>query len=104
MDVAEAFGLVLRRLRQEAGLTQEALGFAAGLQRNYISLLELGQRQPSLTTILSLARGMDTDAAAMVGLVEAELGHPAAGSPAGGRVSPTTEPTATRRHGDGRKR
>jgi len=31
-----AFGIALRRLRKEAGLTQEELGLAAGVQRNFI--------------------------------------------------------------------
>lgn len=56
MDAAVVFGKVLRQLRIEAGLTQEQLGFEADLRRTYISILELGQQQPSLTTILKLAK------------------------------------------------
>lgn len=55
LDAAAAFGRVLRRVRRRAGLTQEQLGLEADLRRTYISLLELGQQQPSLTTILKLA-------------------------------------------------
>lgn len=58
MDAGAAFGRVLRSLRQEAGLTQEQLGFEADLRRTYISLLELGQQQPSLITILKLATAL----------------------------------------------
>lgn len=47
MDEAVAFGKVLRRLRKEAGLTQEQLGLEADLRRTYVSILELGQQQPS---------------------------------------------------------
>lgn len=68
-----AFGKVLRRLRQEAGLTQEELGFEAELRRTYISILELGHQQPTLTTILKLARPLNRSGQEIVGLVETEL-------------------------------
>ncbi len=56
MEPAVAFGRALRRLRQERGLTQEQLGFEADLRRTFVSVLELGQQQPTLTTIIKLAR------------------------------------------------
>lgn len=73
MDAAVAFGNVLRRLRKEAGLTQEELGFEADLRRSYVSILELGQQQPSLTTILKLAKPLKHSAQDVVGMVEAEI-------------------------------
>lgn len=77
MDVAVAFGRVLRRLRTEAGLTQEQLGLEADLRRTYVSILELGRQQPSLTTILKIAKALNRTAQEIVGLVEAELAHTA---------------------------
>lgn len=73
MDAAVAFGRVLRRLRTEAGLTQEELGFEADLRRTYVSILELGEQQPTLTTILKLARPLKRSAQELVRLVEAEM-------------------------------
>jgi len=73
LDAGVAFGNVLRRLRLEAGLTQERLGFEADLRRTYVSILELGQQQPSLATILKLAKALDQSGQALVGLVEAEI-------------------------------
>ncbi len=73
MEAAISFGRVLRRLRAEAGLTQEELGFEADLRRTYISILELGYQQPTLTTILKLAKALKRSAQDIVGLVEAEL-------------------------------
>ena len=55
MDVSVAFGKALRRLRIAKNLTQEQLGLEAGLRRTFISSLELGQKQPSITTIQKLA-------------------------------------------------
>lgn len=70
---AVTFGLVLRDLRQEAGLTQEQLGFESDLRRTFISVLELGQQQPTLTTILKLAPALGVSASDMVRLVESRL-------------------------------
>jgi transcriptional regulator with XRE-family HTH domain len=76
LDAAVAFGRVLRRLRLEAGLTQEQLGFEAELRRTYVSILELGQQQPSLVTILKLAHALKVSAQELVGMVEVELRQP----------------------------
>lgn len=73
MDPAVAFGRVVRRLRKETGMTQEQLGFEADLRRTYVSILELGQQQPTLTTILKLAKPLKHSAQDIVGMVEAEL-------------------------------
>lgn len=50
-----AFGIVLRRLRKGRGLSQETLAFEAGIERNYISLLELGRNSASVKMIFKLA-------------------------------------------------
>ncbi len=55
MDLAVAFGKVIRELSLDAGLTQEQLGLEAGLRRTFVSLLELGQQHPSLTTLFKIA-------------------------------------------------
>lgn len=52
------FGRVLRKLRQGADKTQEGLALDAGLNRNFISLIELGQRRPTLKTLIQLSRGL----------------------------------------------
>lgn len=73
MDAAKAFGRVLRQQPLGAGLTQETLGFEADLRRTYISILELGHQQPTLTTILKLAGALQMTAHDLVGMVETEL-------------------------------
>lgn len=73
MDAAVAFGRVLRVLRLKAGLTQEGLGLEADLRRTYISVLELGQQQPSLTTVLKIAEALNRSASEIVDMVEKEL-------------------------------
>lgn len=73
MDAAVAFGKVLRRMRRGAALTQEQLGFEADLRRTYVSILELGEQQPSLSTILKIASALGCSAAELMIQVEAEL-------------------------------
>lgn len=55
MEPEVAFGLVLRALRKQAGLSQEQLALNADLQRNYISLLERGLNSASIKTLFKLA-------------------------------------------------
>ena len=71
--IAVAFGVVLRRLRTEAELTQEQLGLDADLQRKYISSLELGEKAPSLETVLKIATALRIDASEIVALVCKEI-------------------------------
>lgn len=54
-----AFGKVLRAFRRESGLSQEDLAFDSGLDRTYISLLELGSPSPSLNTMVALCRALN---------------------------------------------
>ena len=71
--VAVAFGRVLRRLRKNALMSQEALGIAADLQRKSISWFELGEKQPTITTVFRLAQALLVRPNELVELVEAEL-------------------------------
>ncbi len=54
MNPSKAFGIVLRSLREERDLSQEALALEADLDRTYISMLERGKRQPTLSTMILL--------------------------------------------------
>lgn len=55
MEPEVAFGQVLRELRKRQGLSQEKLAHDAGLERNYVSLLELGRNSASIKTVFKLA-------------------------------------------------
>lgn len=54
-------GEKIRALREARGFSQEVLGFKAGLHRNYISLLELAQKNPTYTTLLKLADALSVN-------------------------------------------
>ena len=65
-DSRVRFAANVRRQRELRGLSQEGLAAACGLHRTEISLLERGGRDPRLSTILRLARGLGVGAPVLV--------------------------------------
>lgn len=57
--IAEQFGANLRRLRLRSGLSQQRLAPLAKLHRTGISLLEQGEREPGLGTLVKLAGALE---------------------------------------------
>jgi transcriptional regulator with XRE-family HTH domain len=53
------FAANVERMRERRGLTQEQLGWAAGIHQTAIARIEKGERKPSLDTILKLAKGLE---------------------------------------------
>lgn len=49
-----AFGQCVRALRKRAGIAQEALALAAGIDRGYMGALERGAHSPSIEMIYRL--------------------------------------------------
>jgi transcriptional regulator with XRE-family HTH domain len=58
VDPTDQFAQNLRRLRLDAGFTQEALSEATKMDTAEISRLERGVRDPQLRTLVRLARGL----------------------------------------------
>jgi transcriptional regulator with XRE-family HTH domain len=61
------FARRLRQLRLRSGLTQEKLAERSELSRNYIGLLELEKREPSLSSLLRLATALSCSVDDLVG-------------------------------------
>ena len=60
-EARSLFGKRVRRLRKQAGLSQEGLAEAAGLHRTYVSSIERGQRNVGLDNIVRLARALQVE-------------------------------------------
>lgn len=73
MDISSAFGKVLRQKRKEAGLTQEQLGLEANVQRNFVSLIERGVNQPTITVVFKLAHALKCQPSQLFAEVEERL-------------------------------
>jgi len=56
---SQVFAKNMRKSRLRRGLTQERLAFAMRMHRTEISLLERGERDPRLSTVVKLARALD---------------------------------------------
>jgi transcriptional regulator with XRE-family HTH domain len=63
----EGFGREVRRRRQALGITLEDLARASGLTPNYLGSIELGKRDPSLSTIGSIATGLRVSVGELLG-------------------------------------
>lgn len=63
-DAGTGFAAALKRLREEAGLSQAALAEKAGLNVFGIAKIEQGLREPNWTTVLKLAEALEVECTA----------------------------------------
>lgn len=71
-----AFGQAIRAIRSRRGVSQESLALQCGLDRTYISGIERGTRNPSLTNILKLAVALDVRPAELFTGMHSDPGRP----------------------------
>ncbi|CAH1745180.1 protein of unknown function [Thauera humireducens] len=69
---SQRFTVLLRQLRKERGLSQEVLAERAGLHRNFISLIERGESQPTIDTLFRLADALGVPAVDLVGHISGD--------------------------------
>ncbi len=68
MDIRRRFGARLKGLREGQGLSQEELAHRAEIHRTYVSGVERGIRNPTLTVLEKLAKGLGVTIAALTTL------------------------------------
>ena len=61
MKIKEKFGLRIRELRLDLGISQEELAFRSDLHRTYISSIEKGNRNVSLINIEKLSNALECE-------------------------------------------
>jgi transcriptional regulator with XRE-family HTH domain len=65
-DGTNQFAGRLKELREQAGLTQQALADVAGLSKACVADLEQGRREPSWATVVALAQALGKDCRAFL--------------------------------------
>ncbi|WNQ12075.1 helix-turn-helix transcriptional regulator [Paenibacillus aurantius] len=73
MHLEAIFGKILKSLRIKQELTQDKLAEISTLERTFISMMERGKSQPSLTTIFELAKALKIKPSELVRLIELEF-------------------------------
>lgn len=56
--LARQLGVLVRRLRQEAGMSQEKFALRCGLHRTYMGQIERGEKTVTIETASKLAQGL----------------------------------------------
>ena len=66
MDMRRLVGINVKRLRLGKGLTQEQYAVRSGIPQQYISDLENGKKNPTLTTLHQIAEGLGVEVVELV--------------------------------------
>ncbi len=72
MDV-KVFGQVLRTFREKKGISQEKLAEYSELHPTFISMLETGKKQPTITTLFKLSKALEINVHDLIKEVENRL-------------------------------
>lgn len=73
LSLIQAFSAVLKARRLELGMTQEELAGAVDLDRPYITMLEAGRKQPTLSVLWRIAAGLQLSAGDLATRVDEQL-------------------------------
>lgn len=65
-DVSKQLGRRIRILRKDQGLSQEELAFRSQVHVTYLSGLERGARNPTITVLASVANGLRVSVATLM--------------------------------------
>ncbi|WP_082542234.1 MULTISPECIES: helix-turn-helix domain-containing protein [unclassified Rhizobacter] len=90
--LVQALGAVLKERRNELTMTQEGLAAAAELDRPYITMMEAGKKQPSVSVFWRLAAGVQLSAVELAARVDEKLAAlQAVARRAGKKAAPSRE-------------
>ena len=66
MDISVRLGRNVRRLREAKGWSQEEYADRADIHRTYVSDIERGRRNPTISVVEKLARPLDVTAGSLL--------------------------------------
>jgi transcriptional regulator with XRE-family HTH domain len=70
--IKQIIGKTVKAIRIKQGLSQEDLAHECDVDRSYISMIEVGRNEPSVTKIFELCRGLRIKPTDFFKLVEGE--------------------------------
>lgn len=68
--IQKNFGLAIKKLREETGLSQEKFALSIGMDKTYYASVEAGKRNISLQNIYKIAEGFNISVSALFVVVE----------------------------------
>ena len=72
-QIPSVFGQVLREQRTARGISQEDLALSADVDRTFVSQMERGIRQPTITTLMKLSTALGVQPSTLVARMERML-------------------------------
>lgn len=78
VQLMQALAIEIKVRREQLGYTQEDLAGKCELDRPYISLIEVGKKQPTISVLLRIAHGLGLSLGVFMGRVEKRYGMGAA--------------------------
>jgi len=66
VEIRKRLGRNVQQLRQAKGLSQEAFAFEAKIHRTYVSDIERGARNPTITVVEKLAKALGVKASRLL--------------------------------------
>lgn len=72
-NINNKIGLKIKLMRNKIGISQEELGYRAGLNKNSIGSIERGESSPTIDTLISIANALNTTIVDIVDTTKIEL-------------------------------
>ncbi len=64
--ILEKFGKQLQEVRKSKGVTQEELAAKLFMHKNYVGLIERGERNPTIRTLYKIAKALKVNASELL--------------------------------------
>lgn len=74
MDIQSAFGLAIKSVRTNVGISQEKFALMIGMDRTYYASVESGKRNISITNISKIASGFNITLSELFAIVDSLCG------------------------------
>lgn len=70
MDIQTKFGMAIRNLRNDMGISQEKFALSINMDRTYYASVESGKRNISINNIQKIADGLNTSISSIFEIIE----------------------------------